>query len=112
MLKASPFPTAPKRKQHRASRYIDPDHLQIADDEIVCRRSSPEGKYDLLFSKMKPGQCIKCEPDETQRLSNALRTWIKRRRKAHQFEVRSVARYTTDQRGRVWLLPKDSAKAA
>lgn len=80
--------------------------LAISDDEFTGQRSSPEGKYDTIFAKMKPGQCLKCEPTESQRLAQALRNWIENRKLGAKYEVRSMQKYHTDQRGRVWLLEK------
>lgn len=107
MPNPSPFPTAARRK-NASMRHIDPDMLQISDDAYTGVRATPEGKYSEIFAHMKPGQCIKCEPKEAGPLSQALRKWLYVNKRDGQFEVRSMARYHTDQRGRVWLLQKQS----
>lgn len=86
---------------------IDPELLSIGNDEYTGQRASPEGKYDALFRSMKSGQCIKCEPQEIGRITNALRKWLQVNKRDDKFEVRSMARYHTDQRGRVWMLAKE-----
>lgn len=111
MTKTSPFPVVSRRK-NRTNRFIDPDMLAISDDEFTGQRSSPEGKYDTIFVKMKPGQCLKCEPTESQRLAQALRNWIENRKLGAKYEVRSMQKYHTDQRGRVWLLEKEQLRKA
>jgi len=105
MPNPSPFPTAARRK-NASMRRVDPDMLQISDDAYTGVRAVPEGKYSEIFARMKPGQCIKCEPKEAGPLAQALRKWLEVNKQDGQFEVRSIARYHTDQRGRVWLLPK------
>lgn len=111
MTKPSPFPIVAKRK-NRANQYIDTDMLQISDDEFTGRRSVPEGKYDAIFSKLKPGQCIKCESGESQTITNAMRKWLSNRKLTNLYEVRSMRKYGTDQRGRVWLLEKEQLRKA
>lgn len=96
----------PKTAARKYERSIDPDLLEIGNDEFPGARTSPEGKYSALFSKMRSGQCIKCEPKETQPLGHALRTWLKRNGKDEKFIVRTVNNFPQDGRGRVWMLPK------
>ena len=75
MNKASPFPQV-VRKKHATMKHIDPDLIEICNDPYVGVRSSPKGKYDEMFSMLKPGQCLKCEPHESAPLATALRKWL------------------------------------
>ena len=95
------------RKKHRPMKQLDPSLLAIGNDEYTGVRASPEGKYDELFSRLKAGQCVKCEPGETQPVRNALLKWLQNKGKETKFEVRTMTRYHTDGRGRVWLLAKE-----
>lgn len=59
-------------------------------------------KYDQTFSDLEPGQCVKCEPERTNSVSNALRKWLENHDKKG-FRVRHIVR-CEDGYGRVWLL--------
>lgn len=96
----------PKTTAKKIEQKINPELLEIGNDEFPGARTSPEGKYNDFFSKMSSGQCIKCEPSETQPLGHALRTWLKRNGKDEKFIVRTVNNFPLDGRGRVWMLPK------
>lgn len=100
---------AAKKRTVSKSRHIDVEMLTISNDEFPGRRSSPEGKYSAFFEKMKPGQCIKCEPAEAQPLGTALRKWLIDKEQDKALEVRVMQRFHKDGRGRVWLLPKEPA---
>ena len=54
----------------------NPESLAIAADPIdvpVVNR----GKYDDVFDKLKPGQCVICGADEVNKISHAMRRWIR-----------------------------------
>lgn len=106
MNKASPFPQV-ARKKHATMKHIDPDLIEICNDPYVGVRSSPKGKYDEMFSMLKPGQCLKCEPHESAPLATALRKWLQTNGKDAELEVRAMNRFSKDGRGRVWLLAKE-----
>ncbi len=82
---------------------IDPAALVICDDPLPAGRASPGAKYVPLFVKLKPGQAVKCKPEEVGRVSNAMRKWIDQNNLP--YVTRLQARYHSDGAGRVWLLP-------
>lgn len=87
---------------------VEADLITIGDDEFPNRRVLPEGKYAHLFNRMKPGQCLKCEPKEALALASALRKWLEKHSKTDRFEVRTISNFPKDGRGRVWLLAKQT----
>lgn len=97
----------PRRKVHKTVKSIDVELITIKNDPFPGQRACPEGKYAELFSKMKPGQCLSCEPDEVQPLGAAMRKWIASQDKADKLEVRTMSRFPGDSRGRVWLIAKE-----
>lgn len=88
---------------------IDPDKLEICNDPIPATRARPGWKYGPVFSQLKPGQCIKCEPSQAPTLWTALKKWVADKKLP--CIVRATSRYD-DGKGRVWLLadPKADAK--
>lgn len=52
--------------------------LAIVNDKPKPRRVI-KSKYDDLFSKLKPGQAIKCSPRDAHAIANAMRAWHRRR---------------------------------
>lgn len=105
----NPFTQVKSKKVKNASvAHVDVEMLDIGNDEFPGRRSTPEGKYAKLFETLKPGQCLKCEPRETQTLAQAMRKWINNTNRTKTMEVRAMSRFPKDGRGRVWLLEKES----
>jgi hypothetical protein len=88
--------------------YVDPATLTIANDPIPASRAAPEAKYEGVFSRLKPGQCIVCESKDAAKIGHALNTWLERRKKSG--DVRTTTNYPADGKGRVWLLDKKAAK--
>ena len=86
---------------------IDPDKLEICNDAPLDGRARPEWKYGPVFSRLKPGQCIKCEPNQAPTLATALKKWVVDKKLP--CVVRATSRYT-DGKGRVWLLADPKAK--
>lgn len=103
-----PFKTAKPvtRKSVRRSP-IHVDDLEVSDDPVPKKRNLGPGRYDQLFKSMKVGQCLKCVPEHTGALGNALRNWIKRNKKKD-VAVKSVRHYPgcKEKLGRVWLIEK------
>ena len=105
----------PGRKTNRvAGKPVDPDTLTLCNDPLPSHRARPGCKYAAVFGTMKPGQAIKCGPDDVNRIANALRKHIE----THAATlagclVRSIRDYG-DGLGRVWLVgaPKPAAKVA
>lgn len=82
---------------------INPEDLEICDDPLPEERRYGDGKYDAKFSALKYGQALKCAPDSVGRISNALRSWLKKHNKKGQ--VKSCLHYDNKPNGgRVWLL--------
>lgn len=94
-----PFGITPMTKQ--PIKPTDPSTLQICDDPLPAHRYSSK-KYDDVLSQMKIGQCLKCKLDEVERISGAVRNFIKE--KKLKAKVCSVKDYG-DGFGRVWMLP-------
>lgn len=82
---------------------VDLGGLSICDDPIPEHRALPEGKYDALLSKLKPGQAIKCPSADVNRLANAIKKHVEKR--YPDCMVRTMRNYG-DGMGRVWMLPK------
>jgi hypothetical protein len=67
----NPFkPAAPKVK--KIVRFVDPASLAIANDPLPTGRASPDHKYEALFSKMKPGECLVCESQDAGKIGHAM----------------------------------------
>lgn len=94
-----PFGATPMTKQ--AAKLTDPSTLTICNDALPVGRASPGFKYAPLFSAMKVGQCVKCQPDEVGRIAGALKKWIEMQ--GGRGMVRSSKDYG-DGQGRVWWL--------
>lgn len=68
------------------------------------------GKYNEYFSTLAPKDAIKCQPDEVSPIANALRKWIKDKKKDGELIVLSQKNCDDDLSiGRVWLWPKDES---
>lgn len=91
-------PLKPKKK----SQPVVVDSLEIVNDPLPAARAKIGLKYEAIFAKMKPGQAIKCKPEEAGKIGHALNTWLKR--SGRPGIVKTCRRYETDDMGRVWLL--------
>lgn len=99
----NPFQQA---KAQRKTSDIDPDKLVICNDPMSATRARTGNKYGDVFGKLKPGQCIRCEPNQAPVLSTALKKWIEDKK------LPCITRYTSryeDGKGRVWLLAQAKA---
>lgn len=68
------------------------------------------GKYNETFAQMRPGQCIKTEPKNVDKISASMRKWVKNRGRDDVL-VSSVSKMD-DGFGRVYMLPKKPLKMA
>lgn len=96
---------APKSERKEAKKTrgeLDPSALVICDDPLPVGRASPGAKYVPVFTAMKPGQAIKCKPEEVTRVGHAMRKWIAENKLP--YLMRLQARYHADGQGRVWLI--------
>jgi len=96
------------KKRPRNYTDIDPSKLAIGDDPLPESRARPGFKYGSVFERMKPGQCIKCEPNQAPVLATALKKWVVDGKLP--YIVRATSRYT-DGAGRVWMLEDPKAVA-
>lgn len=83
--------------------HIDPDALKIAADPLPPGRAKRD-KYADLWAKLKPGQCVVCEPEHVGRIAGALKKHVESA--GLDCHVRLTKRYT-DGKGRVWLLQNE-----
>ena len=84
------------------TRYVPAEKLKIATDPLPVGRSKVTNKYHDVFSKLKHGQCVICEPDDVSRVSKALRGWMTDNKVSGQ--IRSTRIYEKDGQGRVWMM--------
>lgn len=106
----SPFPTAPKTPRRKAPA-VDVDTLKVMRAEPLPEgRSAVPHKYHAVFSKLQPGDAIKCQPFQVGTVAKALNHWLKDRKQSGL--VRSCRHYPADGLGRVWLLeaPKGAGR--
>lgn len=100
-------PKAPKmpQKPTAETRRIDPSKLQIASDPLPSVRLVTN-KYLTIFSKLKVGQNIQCEPDEVQPIAQALRKYIDLNKITAKGKPARVITQSNspDGIGRVWLV--------
>jgi hypothetical protein len=82
---------------------LDISTLEICSDPLPSHRASPGRKYDALFDTLKPGDCIKTPEGMADKVGQALRTYIVRKKKVASVKIMSDY---GDGKGRVWLLPK------
>lgn len=62
-------------KQSRG--HIDPSSLSIDNTPYEAPRRGNESKYESVFSKIKPGQRLKCESGTANRIAVQFRIWLK-----------------------------------
>jgi hypothetical protein len=83
----------------------DVSDLKITTDPIPEKRSRVVSKYESLFSRMKVGQCIVCDSKSAPNIAYSLNKWV-RKNKGEGYGSKFVARYPSDNRGRVWLIER------
>lgn len=112
MNKPSPFPTAAKTVRRNITE-IDPDLLVVEHDtKMPVYRSRSTDKYAVVFGKLKPGSCVRCQPSEKDRVANALRKAIDTGKLAALSGCRVVSRTgLPDGHARVWAMPAETAEA-
>lgn len=77
-------------------------HFATFPEELVTRAMVGGNKYEAIFSALKHGQAIKCEPNQAGGIANSLRKWTNQR--GMKVLIRMTKRYPTDSKGRVWML--------
>lgn len=95
------------RDAYKPATYVDVDSLVICADTPVFKRFQTTSKYEAFFDKMKPGQCVKCLPEQAGQVSGALESYLKRN--GISARVKSTCNYPADGQGRVWWLNKKEA---
>lgn len=104
----SPFPQAARKTSRRSS--IDPDMLRIESGKPPPADGTRPGrsKFDALFDRMKPGDCVRCEPSERETVRGAMLKWAKRRGKSIAVRSQSTC---ADGAARVWMLTQEGGAA-
>lgn len=103
-------PWTGEKNMRKQTNYVDIATLVICDDPLPTRRVN-KLKYAEVFAKLKPGQCIVCDPIHSAKIAHALNTWVDKH--GLKFMVRTTNRYEKDGKGRVWLLaPEKRLKVA
>ena len=92
------------RDAYKPATYVDVDSLVICADTPVFKRFQTASKYEAFFDSMKPGQCVKCLPEQAGQVSGALESYLKRN--GISARVKSTCNYPADGMGRVWWLDK------
>ncbi|WP_295851951.1 hypothetical protein [uncultured Xylophilus sp.] len=72
----APWPKTDKPARRNGPR-VDLTQLSIVNEPPPMERCRKGRKYDALFDELQPDRRIKCPPDMTNPVSNALRTWLK-----------------------------------
>jgi hypothetical protein len=67
-------------------------------------------KYDATFSDMRPGQCIKTELENVQKVAGAMKKWLEKKGRADM--VVRLIRKMDDGFGRVYMMPAKPMKMA
>jgi len=90
----------PARKERKAAQWVDLSALEVCDSPLSVARARPVSKYEDVLRRMKPGQCIKCQPAEVGPVASSLRSFFSRN--GIVAKIRTTLRYQTDGLGRVW----------
>jgi hypothetical protein len=103
MNKPSPFPTAPRKKPGGFD-VVDTTMLKVEKGvPIPSHGGGPKQKYMEMFESMRPGDCITCDPKETQNVATSLRRAINKGQLARLSGCCVVIRSRCqDGHGRVW----------
>ena len=88
-------------KPPRKNTDVDINTLSISDDPYTGRKYK-ETKYDSLFNKLKIGQSIKCQSEDTDKVAQAMRKWLQTHKKKGKV---SGVKFYTKTTGRVFWLP-------
>jgi hypothetical protein len=81
---------------------VDVSTLRITTDKPKTKRQ--KGKYDEIFDQLQLGKTLSCKSEDTDRLAQALRNYVKGYNLP--WRIKS-ATYYTKTTGRVFVLPKD-----
>lgn len=106
----SPFPkTMKKDAASLKKKPVNAPKVNVANLIIEDRPYDPDWKvkqtgsmYDPIFSQLKVGQCVVCEPDECSAVANGMRSWFRRKRGIN-ILVKEVRKDPLDGKGRVWF---------
>lgn len=82
----------------------DLDSVRITNDKPKAR-SINYPKYDHIFVQLEIGKTLSCRSEDTDRLGQALRAYVKRMKLP--WRVKSMTYYTKTT-GRVFVLAKDT----
>ena len=93
----------PRKVVNRTVQGIEPDLLKIEHDCPLHVARVRASKYDEIFSKLKPGSALVCEPKEAGRIAQTLRKWLQARNMPYTI---TQSAHCPDGRGRVWMIAK------
>lgn len=85
---------------------INTEQLIQTDEPFVSNRPLMSSKYDVFFSSIQQNKRIKVSPEQAQPVANALRSWLKRHKRAG--VVRSITK-GDDGMGGVWWIVEQKA---
>ncbi len=75
--------------------------MTICNDPLPEKLNYEGGfKYQAIFEKLKPGDCIRCSPDDISKVRHALQKHFKRSK--IDAKVKTIKHYPDDRMGRVW----------
>lgn len=101
--KKNPFTGEPKMKRVAA------DKITITNDTLPKHRAIT-GKYDHLFSSIKPGQSLRVPSESVGSVSQGMRKWMERHNQKAVGRIKANVNYPGDAGyGRVWLLEGGAA---
>ena len=94
---------------------LDPKTIELCSDPVTLFRKPQVSKFDALFKKMTPGNCLRILPKQAAYINVALRKYIARNNLP--YTTKQTTQYpgdTSDTCGRVWLMaaPKPALKRA
>lgn len=98
----SVFELAKAKRSPKQQRFVDPTMIKVEHNTPIPDDIRVVGKYDDLFSALKPGSCLACERAEVESISNALRKWMARN-KITGMKVIKHSR-CDDGKARLWLV--------
>lgn len=90
------------RRTAKQQRVVDTSMIKVEHNTPIPDNVRINGKYDAMFSSLKPGSCIACERTEAESICNALRKWTQRN-KITGMKIIKHSR-CDDGKARIWLV--------
>lgn len=100
----------PKTGTHRKSVPVDVAKLVIRKNIPLPEKRRVVGKYERLFSKLKPKDAVQCKPEQVNTVDQALRNYLKDTGQQDKYVVlRQQSSEENLNVGYVWLWPIEEA---